>query len=147
MEIYLDNCALQRPLDDFSYIRIRLEAEAVVEILELVEAGDIDLLNSTVLEYELHKCADSERVEYGTRVLSLAKRKTTLSERVVSEAKKFEGKGVKAIDALHLAAAEVSEADYLCTCDDNFLKKAQQLSQIEVCVISPTDFVEEIGKQ
>lgn len=34
MKIYLDNCSLQRPLDDKSQIRIRLEAEAILAVIE-----------------------------------------------------------------------------------------------------------------
>mgnify|MGYP006305430231 CR=1 FL=1 len=108
MKIYLDNCALQRPLDDQSYLRIRLEAEAVVEIIELVEDGDLVLLNSAVLEYELQKCADLGRVEYGMEVLSLASDRIRLSDRMVRRAKRFQGLGMEGIDALHLAAAEAN---------------------------------------
>lgn len=39
MRVYLDTCSLQRPLDDKSQLRIRLEAEAVLSVLDLVEAS------------------------------------------------------------------------------------------------------------
>lgn len=52
MKIYLDNCALQRPLDDKSQMRIRLEAEAVLSVLELCKAGELDLISSEALELE-----------------------------------------------------------------------------------------------
>ena len=37
MNVYLDTCSLQRPLDDQTQIRIRLEAEAVLAIIELLK--------------------------------------------------------------------------------------------------------------
>ena len=37
MRIYLDNCALNRPFDDRSQERIRLETEAIIVILSRVE--------------------------------------------------------------------------------------------------------------
>jgi len=52
MKIYLDNYALQRPLDDKSQMRIPLEAEAVLSVLELCKAGELDLISSEALELE-----------------------------------------------------------------------------------------------
>jgi len=34
MKLYLDTCCLQRPLDDQRQARIRLEAEAILALLE-----------------------------------------------------------------------------------------------------------------
>jgi len=45
MKIYLDNCAIQRPLDDKSQIRIALEAEAVLGIISLCELKVIELIS------------------------------------------------------------------------------------------------------
>ncbi len=45
MKIYLDNCAIQRPLDDKSQIRIALESEAVLGIISLFELKTIELLS------------------------------------------------------------------------------------------------------
>jgi hypothetical protein len=39
MRVYLDACCLNRPFDDRSQDRIRLEAEAVLAIIERVETG------------------------------------------------------------------------------------------------------------
>ena len=39
MLLYLDMCSLQRPLDDKTQLRIALEAEAVLGILALCQAG------------------------------------------------------------------------------------------------------------
>ncbi len=38
MKVYLDTCSIQRPLDDQTQIRIRLEAEAVLGIISLIES-------------------------------------------------------------------------------------------------------------
>ena len=39
MRLYLDVCCLNRPFNDRTQIRIRLEAEAVLTILTLIEQG------------------------------------------------------------------------------------------------------------
>ena len=41
MKVYLDNCCLQRPLDDKRQAGVQLEAEAVLAILTLYEAQKI----------------------------------------------------------------------------------------------------------
>ncbi len=58
MRIYLDSCSLQRPLDDQTQARIRVETEAVLAILAATQAGDIVLLNSEALEYEMWRIPD-----------------------------------------------------------------------------------------
>jgi hypothetical protein len=52
MKIYLDACSLQRPLDNKSQIRVALEAEAILGVLALCEAGDLELISSEVLVFE-----------------------------------------------------------------------------------------------
>lgn len=41
MTIYLDTCAIQRPFDDQTQLRIALESEAVLALIEHVENGKI----------------------------------------------------------------------------------------------------------
>jgi hypothetical protein len=48
--IYLDVCCLNRPLDDLEQTRIRLEAEAVTEIIQNCENGCWQLVNSDIIE-------------------------------------------------------------------------------------------------
>lgn len=52
MTIYLDTCNLQRPLDDKSQLRIRLEAEAVLSVIDLVESGSLGLVSSDALSFD-----------------------------------------------------------------------------------------------
>jgi len=56
----------------------------------------------------------------------------------------FMQKGIKTLDALHLASAEHVRADYLCTTDDKFLKKAKTFADMKTRVISPIQLIEEI---
>jgi len=55
----------------------------------------------------------------------------------------FVKKGIKPLDALHLASASISKIDYFCTCDDRFLKKARTIIELTTKVVSPTELVEE----
>lgn len=53
MRVYFDCCCLQRPLDDQTQPGIKVESEAVIALLNAVQAGDIIMLNSESLEYEI----------------------------------------------------------------------------------------------
>ncbi len=61
MKVYLDTSALKRPFDDQTQARIKLETEALVTILAMAQAGEITLINSSVLRYENSRNADLER--------------------------------------------------------------------------------------
>lgn len=146
MKIYLDNCSIQRPLDDKSRIRIALEAEAVLSILDLCESGDLELISSNALMFETHKNPHPSRKIYAYEVLHLAKIFVHVNAQIESRAREFIQKGIKVLDALHLASAEQANADYLCTTDDKFLKKAKSLKNVKTKVVSPIQFIEEIER-
>ena len=55
MNIYLDTCVLQRPLDTKNQLRIALESEAALGLLSLWESGQIKLVFSDAHIDELLK--------------------------------------------------------------------------------------------
>ncbi len=59
--VYLDVCALCRPLDDQRAIRIRLETEAVNLILEGERSGILQLISSPAHRIEIEAIRDSEK--------------------------------------------------------------------------------------
>ena len=142
----MDNCAIQRPLDDKSNLRNRIEAEAVMGLFELFEEQKLELVNSEVLLFELNNTPDEERIHFGKKVLSLCQEIIPLTNVVREKAIEYEGAGIQPIDALHLATAVVSKIEYLCTCDDKFLKNARKLKNIGIKIILPTDLIKEVVK-
>lgn len=142
MKIYLDNCSLQRPLDDRTQIRVEQEAEAVIEILSLCESGKVTLISSEILQFEIRNNSDSERRETTFGILKIARENITVNEEIENRAQEFENDGIKPIDALHLACAEIEKIDYFCTCDDKFLKKARTLTDLDLKVVSPIELKE-----
>jgi len=52
MRLYLDNCCFNRPFDDQSKIKIKLEAEAKLFIQEHIKAGLFELAWSYILDHE-----------------------------------------------------------------------------------------------
>src|SRR6202521_3945762 len=115
MRIYLDACSLQRPLDDRAQPRINVEAEAVLTILRLVESGDLELLSSDVLQFEIARIPDATRQARASEMLKLAREVLALVDEMKTQAESFVKAGIKPMDALHLASASWTKADYFCT--------------------------------
>ncbi|MEM9775605.1 MAG: PIN domain-containing protein [Chloroflexota bacterium] len=146
MKIYLDNCVLQRPLDDKSQIRIRLEAEAVLSLIEMLQMADLELISSEVLEFEIEKTPSSVRRNYANLVLGNAGTRVEINEDLEKRAQDFIKSGVKPLDALHLASGEAANVDYFCTCDNRFLRRAQNLSNLRVKVVTPLELIERLSR-
>ncbi|GIV18906.1 MAG: hypothetical protein KatS3mg023_0657 [Armatimonadota bacterium] len=146
VRIYLDVCAIQRPLDTPDQIRIVLEAEAVLGIISLCETGRIEVVSSDALLYEVERNPLPVRREHARAILSGAKSHVGLSEVVKSRAEQLAAAGIAPLDALHLAFAEAGDAEYFCTCDDRLLRKAKQVADLRVKVVSPLDLVREIER-
>ena len=144
MKVYLDTCSIQRPLDSKTQIRIILEAEAVLGIIALCETGQLELISSEALLFEVRRNPHSIRREFGLELLSKALEFVRLDEQIEKRAKAFTKAGIKPLDALHLASAEAVEADYFCTCDDRFLKKAQAIRDLKMKAVSPLEMIEAI---
>jgi len=70
-----------------------------------------------------------------------------LDDEIEKRAEEFVRLGIKPIDALHLSSAEKIKADYFCTCDDRFFKKAKKLSGIRTNVVSIFELLKEIENE
>lgn len=145
MRIYLDVCSLQRPLDDRSQPRINIEAEAVLTILRLAESGRLELLSSDALEFEIDRIPNRYRKARAIEMLKLADYVIELNNEIETQADILVKLGLKPMDALHLASASWSKADYFCTCDDKFLKKTKDMKDLGVEVVSPLQLIEEVA--
>ncbi|PSB04966.1 PIN domain-containing protein [Merismopedia glauca] len=125
-QIYLDVCCLNRTLDDLEQIRIRIEAEAVTEIIQNCEDGKWILMNSDIIEFEVSQHSDSFKQEKVRSILTLANIYIESSENIDLRAEELMRLSFKYHDALHLAFAEAGGADVFLTTDDRLLRKARQ---------------------
>jgi len=139
--IYLDVCCLNRPFDDQTQTRIRLESEAILEIISYCKLGQFELVNSTILELEISKIYNSLKKEKLEQYLLLATHKILVTEKIIQKAKKFTLLGIKNFDALHLACAE-NNVDIFLTTDDRLLNKCIYYNQqINVQVSNPISWL------
>jgi PIN domain len=143
--VYLDMCAIQRPLDDQSQLRVRLEAAAVLGVLAHCQAGGAGLATSDALTYELGKNPHPVRRSHAESVLAEAKVHQPLTSAVETRAKVLEAAGMAPLDALHAASAEAIGAEYLCTCDDRMLRRARTLVTPPLKAVSPLELATELN--
>jgi predicted nucleic acid-binding protein len=144
MRIYLDTCSIQRPLDSRTHIRITLEAEAVIGIIALCEAGEVELVSSEVLLFEVGRNPRTERRDYALAVLAKADEFVQSNDTIENRAREFHAFGLKPLDALHLASAEVVRADYFCTTDDQLLRRSKTITDLKIRVVTPIELIEEL---
>ena len=137
--VYLDVCSLCRPFDDQSFLRIRLETDAVNLVLAKIHRKNLQLLVSPVHFLEIKDIPDlSERVEIETLLANEAQQIKTDLESVRSRTEELIEKGIGIADAAHVAFAESSNADFV-TCDDKLLKKCIKI-KVKIWVGTPIAF-------
>lgn len=138
-------CALQRPHDDQSQVRVRLETVAVLGLLEFCRTGGAGLAASDALAYEAGRNPHPVRRAHAEAVLAGAAGHQTLTPAVEARADELVAAGLRPLDALHLASAEAGGADFFCTCDDQLLRRGQSLAAAPLRVVSPVELTTELG--
>jgi len=137
--IYLDICAICRPFDDQSYLRIKLETDAVNMILSKVKQGKYRLLFSPVHMKEIEAYDDIlERIELQAILKKLGERIVVDLSKTRARAEEFVTLGFGIADAAHVAFAEESEALFI-SCDYKLIKKCLK-HKIKVWCGNPVAF-------
>ena len=139
IRIYLDNCSFNRPFDDQTQLRIKLESEAKLKIQSSIIEGQFDLIWSYILDFE------NEQNPFEERKISIKKWKNHAttnileSDEILDTAKKLIKKGIKSKDVLHIACAISEKCEYFITTDAKIIKKMEHDEQINV--INPLTFL------
>jgi predicted nucleic acid-binding protein len=148
VKIYLDVSCLNRPFDDQTQVRIRLEAEAVLLILERFDDGAWEQVSSDMAAIETDAMPDRDRRARVRLLLPEEKTILKLTAAVWKRASELEPLGFKPADAVHVAAAEHSGADVLLrlSFDDRLCRLAKRRArQLRVRVANPVDWLKEVG--
>ena len=124
--IYLDVCALNRPLDDQSQMRIRLEADAVSLILSHVRAHTLQMVVSPVHLSEASANPDLTKREHVQVLLKDVGVEVTVDmAQARSRAEQLLKLGLGAADAAHVTFAELAGCDFV-TVDDRLLRQLRR---------------------
>ena len=146
MKIYLDVSCLNRPFDDQTQARIRLEAEAVTIILAECEAGLCEQVSSEIARIEIDANPDETKRGRVALLLPQPDAIINLTKRHFGRAAELQKLGFKPADALHVAAAESLAADVVLTCDDRLCRAGRRArAHLRVPVTNPVEWLTEIG--
>jgi predicted nucleic acid-binding protein len=144
-KIYFDTCCLNRPFDDQTQERIRLESEAVLVIISRIEKGEWDWIGSDVLMDEIEQTPDTQKLSRARLLSGFIKQMIEIGEKEAKRAKDLQKEGFQVFDALHLACAESAKADVFLSTDDRLLKLAKRISKrLKIRVMNPLTWVEEM---
>ncbi|MGD0090134.1 MAG: PIN domain protein [Planctomycetota bacterium] len=141
MRIYLDNCCFNRPFDNQSQMRVRLESEAKLHIQEKVLSRDLELVWSYILDYENQMNPFGERKKAIGRWKYRAVLDIDETRAILGRANALHEQGMKNKDALHIACAFAGKCEYFVTTDDLVLKHARDVQGIKI--VDPPTFVRE----
>jgi predicted nucleic acid-binding protein len=142
MKIYLDNCCFNRPFDDQSQIRIKLDSEAKLKIQDDILEGSIKFVWSYILEAENTVNPFEERQGAIREWKQYAVMNIKETAAILDRAKDLHQKGLRSKDALHIACAISSGCKYFLTTDDKILNKKEIID--ELTITDPIGFIKEV---
>lgn len=145
MEIYLDVSCLNRPFDDQSQARIRLESTAVVLILERFDTGDWQQVSSEMAVFEIDAIPDFDRFQKVGMLLPDSQAIMAWDQPTFQRAAKLCDLGFKPADAVHIASAEQLKCDAFLSCNDRLCRLAEKCrNNIRVTIRNPIDWLKEV---
>ena len=145
MRVYMDLCSLKRPFDDAAQPRVRLEAEAVLSILE-APAERVTFLRSSALDLENAQNPVELRAARVSEWLNTLPMLAMDAATIESDVRKLVSVGFAGFDALHLASAEAVAADVFVTCDERLVTRAAQVTNVlRVRVVDPITLAKELN--
>ena len=141
--IYMDNCCFNRPFDDLSDDKVRLESESVLTIVERSDKKIWELCSSDILFDEISRMDDPVRREKVLILYASANVNIKMSDDIINRAKKLMQVNIKPFDALHIASAESINADVFLTTDKRLIN-ASKRTNLSVRVLNPAIWIMEV---
>lgn len=142
--VYLDVCALNRPFDDQSQMRVKFETAAVHLILANVRSSLLQLAASPVHNAELSAIPDpARRISLQALIRELGLHIAVDTKSVRERAHDLHLQGMGVADAAHIAYSEAVGADFV-TVDDRLLRQCIRLG-VQVWTGTPNGFCEKEG--
>ena len=126
MKLYLDNSFLNRFFDDPALGANKLERDILLRVLDQAYIGDIQLVNSSVIEFENARNPFPQRKQFVEQVMKSAPMFQSYTEAAAERVKELgDACKLSLYDARHIAVAEAAQVDFFLTCDYDLVKKYQ----------------------
>jgi len=130
MRLYLDLCCFNRPYDDQTQDRIRLETAAKLMLQVRIREGECELLWSSILDYENANNPFAEHRFAIQQWRTLAVRIIRADSAILAHARELVKDGLSQYDALHVASAIAGGAAVFVSTDDRLLKRIRKRADI-----------------
>jgi len=145
MRLYFDICCYSRLYDDQTQVKIYMESEAVLNIINMSKLNNDEILGSPALDLEIDQIDNVEKREkikyfYHQTITQKIDYTNSVYNRVkeLSEQTK-----IKTLDSFHLSFAENNNVDVLLTTDIKFEKACSKMN-LKTKVINPIKFLMEV---
>jgi predicted nucleic acid-binding protein len=139
--VYFDTCCYSRLFDGKISPEVTAETRRIQYIMRNRFSGKYIIVGSDIVTTEIRQNPDDKERGITERLYNTVIRGEALAHpQRATRAAELELKGLKAMDARHLAAAEAADTDYLLTVDKDFLRVCSRSKITMVNVINPINF-------
>jgi hypothetical protein len=139
--LYLDNCSFNRPYDDQSLLKNRLESEAKIYIQSEIVNGTYELAWSYIMDYEISFNPFSDRKNQIVKWKKIAKIDIDISEDVDRKANEITARNIRPRMLCISRARLKQNADILLRQTKKILNKSID----HIVIINPIDFARTKG--
>jgi hypothetical protein len=143
MRLYLDCCCYNRPFDDLSQERVRLESDSVLAIITRSLMNGDTILGSGTLGLEIAAIRNPEKRAKVADLCQVVTERIAHSESLEQRAKQLQLERLHVMDSFHVASAEIGQADIFLTVDDKLIKLCRKIP-LTVRVMNPLEYIEEV---
>ncbi|ADI64950.1 hypothetical protein [Trichormus azollae] len=139
----MDSSCFCRIVDDPVQYRLRLQTEAVVSILEFCDRGNLMLVSSDALEFQLQKIPDTGHRDQILAFLGAANIFIESNGNIKSRVETLCNIGFTCYDSLHLfSICRSSGINIFLTTDDRLLRKARSyINDVKISVANPVNWL------
>ena len=143
--VYLDVCCLNRPFDDQTQDRVRLETAAIVGILRRIELDELISVSSEAVQDEVDKIHDEDRRARIQEFIALSSSVVEVTREHLARAAVLQKLGFGPFDGLHIACAEAAGVEVFLTTDDRLIRLALRINnRLMVRVANPVIWLLEV---
>jgi len=108
--------------------QVSLNLFSILDIFKRFSSGKWQLVSSEVIEAELIRMSNLDKLDRIRELLQVTQNKIILTEEIDKRSQEIEKLGFGLYDSFHIACAETAKVDVLLTTDDRLLKKAIKYS-------------------
>jgi predicted nucleic acid-binding protein len=101
-------------------------------------------VGSDIIDIELRKTQNPIKKQKATILAEIAIAKAKFNDNIQARATEYQSLGIDLFDSLHIACAEEAGADIMLSTDDNLIKRAKNIKDINVRIENPVKWFMEV---